>query len=368
MDNNKIFTARFFDGHSIQSVDAIVFILSKGLKIEYKIQDISYEINWPCVSLQVMEQPYRNKPALIGSKSMLGARLVIDNIENYKMVIQMISRQNIKHSHVYHPWRTMSLIIAAILLIFILPIWKIHTISTWVANILPYQWEQLFWENMVKPDFDQLMECNAPKGQKALNKLVKKLSQAGYLTHPLDVKVIFAPKTINAESLPGYHILIYSGLLKVINDPNAIAAIIAHEMGHSVYHHVIAQYLSKMGLSAFFEGLLELSSNNVAFDFLSLKYTRDFEIQADKYSLSILKQANISLTGFQNAMTQLEKLSGEFEGIEPYLVDHPTYKERLELVNEEAPPLTHSEPSLTPQEWKDLRAICDERKLIKFLD
>lgn len=366
--NDKTFTARFFDGHSIQAVDAIISIVPEGLKIEYKSESISYEIHWPSSSLQVMEQPYQQKPALIGSKSTLGARLVIDNIEDYKRVIQLIPRQNIKHSHVYHPWRTMSFIIVAILLIFILPIWKIHTVSTWIANILPYQWEELFWENMVKPDFDQLIECNAPKGQKALNKLVKKLSQAGQLKHPLDVKIIFAPKTINAESLPGYHILIYSGLLKTIDDPNAIAAIIAHEMGHSVYHHVIAQYLSKMGLSAFFEGLLELSSNNVAFDFLSLKYTRDFEIQADRYSIAILKQANISPMGFQNAMKQLEKLSGEFEGVEPYLVDHPTYKERLELVNEEPSLLTHPEPSLTPREWKDLRAICDKRKPIKFLD
>lgn len=368
MNEPRIFKARFFDGHSIREVDAIISLLPEGLKIQYESEGISYEIHWPSPSLQVMEQPYRQKPALIGSKSMLGARLVLNNIEDYSAVIQLIPRRNIKHSHVHHPWRTMTFIIAAILLLFILPIWKIHTVSTWVANILPYQWEQLFWKNMIRSDFDQLIECSAPKGNAALKKLVEKLSKAGNLQHPLDVKVIFAPETINAESLPGYHILIYSGLLKAINDPNAIAAIIAHEMGHSVYHHVIAQYLSKMGLSAFFEALLGLSRNNVAFDFLSLKYTRDFEIQADKYSIMILKQANISPAGFQNAMKQLEKLSGEFEGVEPYLVDHPTYKERLDLVNEEPNFPAHPEPSLTPQEWKALQSICDQQKPIKFLN
>lgn len=367
MDHNQIFSARFFDGHSIHAVDAIVTIAPEGLKIEYKQEGITYEIHWPAFSLQVMEQPYRQKPALIGSKSMLGARLVINNIQDYNIIVQLIPRRNIKHSHVHHPWRIMSLVIVAIAAIFILPIWKIHIISTWAARMIPYQWEQLFWKNMVEPDFTQLIECTDPKGQQALNKMVKKLSEAAHVKHPLDVKVIFSPETINAESLPGYHIFIYSGLLNEMNDPDTIAAIIAHEMAHSVYRHVLAQYLSKMGLNAFFEGAFELSPNNVAFDFLNLKYTRDYEIQADQYSIATLRQANISPEGFRRAMQKLEKLSGEFEGIEPYLVDHPTYKERLELVDQQAK-LTHPEPSLTPQEWKALRGICNQRKPIKFLD
>ncbi len=345
-------------------MEATVTLSPETLKITYEIQGAKYEIHWPPASLQVMERIYKNKPALIGSKSMLGARLVISDFKQYEEVIKLIPNKNIKLSHVHHPWRTMWIVIAMISIIIILPIWKIHIVSSWIVNMMPYQWEELFWKNMVEPSVSNLNECVAPKGVASLNKLVTRLSQAAQLKHPLQVKIINAPNVINAESFPGYHIFIYSGLLAV-DDPDALAAIIAHEMGHSVKQHVLAQYLSKAGLSALFEGIFGLSTNNVAFDFLNLKFIRDYEIQADQFSIKTLKTANIDTAGFRIAMEYLKKVGGEFIGIEPYLVDHPTYQERIELLKG-LPDKETKQPCLTPQEWKSLKSICNKTELIKF--
>lgn len=359
-----MYNARFFDGKHIQPAEAFVEIVPEGLKINYENNNIKYEIYWPNSSLQLMERLYKNKPALIGSKSMLGARLVIDKPEIYQTLLPLIPPQNIKLSHVHHPWRKAWLLAAAVVLLVIMPIWHFHTIALWVANIMPYSLEQKFWKNVVEPEFGNYVECTGPKGRAALNKVVDKLGKAANIKHKIDVRVINAPTTVNAESAPGFHIFIYSGLLNMDN-PDAVTAVIAHELGHSVYHHVVAKYISVLGMSAFFKAVLGLSANNVAFDFINLKYSRDYETQADIFAIDLLKAAEINPFGFQYAMEYLEKMSGEFQGIEPYLVDHPTHHERIDLItkNKNIPTLP---PSLTQQEWKDLKGICSETKPMKF--
>lgn len=360
----KIFTARFFDGNTIQAVDASVEILPEGLKISYEDKSVKYEINWPQTSLQLMERLYHNKPALIGNKHMLGARLVVNQRDTYEAILPLIPKKNIKLSHVHHPWRIAWMLALAAILIIVVPLWQFHTISMWIANAIPYRWEERFWNNVVKEEFTKYTECVSPKGRQALDKLVNKLSTTANIKQTVDVRVIDAPEIINAESTPAFHIFIYSGLLNM-NNPDAITAVIAHELGHSVNHHVIAKYISIMGMSAFFNAVLGLSANNVVFDFINLKYSRDYEKQCDLYAIHLLNQANINPQGFQFAMEYLEKLSGKFEGIEPYLVDHPPHQERIELMKH-SKDSGHSTPSLTPEEWNALKSICTETKPMVF--
>lgn len=363
MDNK--FLARFFDGHRMKPASVWVEILPEGLKITYEENDVKYEINWANSSLQLMERFYYNKPAVIGSKSMLGARLIIENEEIYNTILPLIPKRNIKLSHVHHPWRKTWLLVAAFLLVLIIPIWQVHRISMWIANGIPDQLEQQFWKNMLEPEFNNYVECVNPEGLKALNKMVDRLSAEIKPSTPFDIKIINAPDTVNAESLPGFHIFIYSGLLK-IDHPDAIAAVLAHEMGHSVYHHVIARFISIMGMTAFFNSVLGLSTHNVAFDFINLKYSRDYEIQADEFAIQTLKKAKINPIGFKFAMEYLALITGEFKGIEPYLVDHPPYKERLDLMKNNKNNEPAYTPSLTPKEWESLKNVCSETREIKF--
>lgn len=358
------FNARFFDGNTIQAVEAWVDVVPEGLKISYENKGVKFEINWPQDSLQLMERLYHHKPGVIGHKNMLGARLVITQAELYNAILPLISPKNIKLSHVHHPWRTAWLLVAGAILIIGIPLWQFHTLSMWIANVIPYRWEEKFWNNVVKEEFTKNTECVSPKGRQALDKMVSRLAQAANIKQKIDVRVINAPETVNAESSPAFHIFIYSGLLDM-NNPDAVAAVIAHELGHSVNHHVIAKYISIMGMAAFFNAVLTISANNVAFDFINLKYSRDYETQCDLYAIHLLNKAHINPQGFQFAMEYLEKLSGEVHGIEPYLVDHPPHQERIDLMKH-SHDAGQTTPSLTSDEWKALKSICTETKPMKF--
>src|SRR5215469_17374689 len=51
------------------------------------------------------------------------------------------------------------------------------------------------------------------------------------------VRVIDAPRIVNATSIPGGHIYIYSGLLDFVQSESELAAVLGHEIGHVVAGH-----------------------------------------------------------------------------------------------------------------------------------
>ncbi|MGD9593049.1 MAG: M48 family metallopeptidase [Candidatus Berkiella sp.] len=357
------FSARFFDGKSIQAKDALAEVLPDGLRLLIQNQQID-EIIWPHESLQLMERFAKDKPAILASKTMLGARLVVENEQAYQRIIAIVPAKNIKLSHVHHPWRFAWLLLLFAAMLIVTPLWHFPLVSLWIANLIPFSWEQEIWDNEVKQKFVGAPECVSPEGKKALDKLVENLAKHTNSKHKFDIRVIEAPNFVNAESTPGFHIFIYSGLFK-IGTPDGVAGVIAHEMGHSLKHHVIASFINEVGIKAFYNAVLNVSDKNIAFDFLNLKFRRDYELQADKIAIDLVSKANIDPIGFKQAMEYLAKDSGEYEGLEVYLVDHPPHKERITLINKKRKPKTY-EPSLTPSEWKSLKNICSETKPMKF--
>jgi Zn-dependent protease with chaperone function len=362
--DNKI-KARFFDGKKIQVSQAWVEVSSESLKISYDDNDIQQQVIWLQNDLQLLERLYQDKPAVFGCKLMQGARLVIENSADYEMIKPLVLPGNIKLSHVHHPWRITWLLIAAMVLVISLSISHSHMLALLAANIIPYSWEQKIWDNEIKPYMNNgSYECVNPAGKKALDKMIAKLNAQIHSKHEFDIRVINVPNFDNAESLPGFHIFIYSGLLKM-DSPDALAGIMAHEMGHSVKHHSIALFINLMGMKTLFQTILGLSDNSIALKFINLKYSRDYERQADNFSIDIMKKAQANPAGLRHSMEYLQKNGHDFEGIEAYLIDHPTYKERIDNIKSKEN-IKDPTPILTSDEWKALQSICDKKIPLKY--
>jgi Zn-dependent protease with chaperone function len=291
---------------------------------------------------------------------MLGARLVIENNADYELIKPLVHPRNVKLSHVHHPWRVTWMLIAAMILIMVLSISHSHMLSLLVANLIPYSWEEKIWNNEIKPYINQgSLECVNPDGKKALTKMIAKLEKHIPSKHKFDIRMIDSPNFDNAESLPGFHIYIYSGLLNM-DSADALAAVVAHEMGHSVKHHSIALAINLLGMRTLLKVLLGLPENGFAMQFINLKYSRDYERQADDFSIDLMKKANANPAGLRYSMEYFQKNTKDFEGFEAYLIDHPTYKERIDHIKENEN-VKNPEPILTDQEWKDLQSICNKK-------
>ncbi len=96
--------------------------------------------------------------------------------------------------------------------------------------------------------------CAAPQGAAALNKLVGEIEDATDLPNRPRPAVI-ASHIPNAFALPGSKIYVLSGLIARAKDPDELAGVIAHELGH-VAHRDGLRRLIQNGGSSFLVGLL----------------------------------------------------------------------------------------------------------------
>lgn len=163
-----------------------------------------------------------------------------------------------------------------------------------------------------------------------------------------DVKVFQADDTINAFALPGGHIGVYTGLLKVTQNAAQLAAVIGHEVGHVMANHANArlstQYATQAGLAltgALLGGDTSESRNIMgllgvgAQVGIILPFTRSQETEADKLGLRYMAQAGFDPQQSVDLWRNMEKAGGA----QPpeFLSTHPSHGSRIQTLQNDMP-------------------------------
>lgn len=195
-------------------------------------------------------------------------------------------------------------------------------------------------------------------GRAALDKLAHRLESAAALPSPLNVVVVRRSEA-NAIALPGAKIYLFEGLIDKAGNPDEVAGVLAHEIGHIAHRDGTRSVLQAGGLSFLFGmllgdfvggGAVVLAAKTV----LQSSYTRDVEAAADIYGTQLMIKAG----GNARALgTMLAKIGGATEPGMKILLDHPETKARVAAINKLAP-ARPSQPMLDAAEWQALKRIC----------
>lgn len=363
------FKARYFDGKTSQPLEASVEILSEGLQIS-SVTNPQETILWPAKDLQIMELPVENRPAVIGCKKYQGARLIIAERSPYLAIFTLVPNKNIKHASVAtHGWRNTGILLLVSILILIGLLWGIPYASPYLAKQIPADWDDTIGQYVAKNMVQDYEQCVSPQGLKALQKIVDKLSKKTPIQNVLDVKVVQSgQKEINAFAVPGNHIVIFDGLLQYADNPDEVAGVLAHEMGHVIKHHPTEGILRKVGIQLILAGAFGSNADYLS-ELLHLKYTRENEQQADNMAVILLNQANIDSKYLERFFEKLASESNvnqeEHAEIFQYFSDHPGLLERIQHIQENKIKI-NATPSLTPQEWNALKNICKKTAPLSF--
>lgn len=162
----------------------------------------------------------------------------------------------------------------------------------------------------------------------------------------------------NAFALPSGHIIFTDEMIAITRDDNELLAVLVHEIGHVVHRHgmrrlvqdsllsfaILAVTGDVSGVSELFLGLPVILTE--------LKYSREFEGEADRYALEYLRSNGIPPHHFADLMQRItssetssdDHISGESEGgtgkWTSYLSTHPATHERIKLFLETDRPKT----------------------------
>lgn len=228
----------------------------------------------------------------------------------------------------------------------------------WLAPHVPRSWERNLGTAIVGDFGDN--RCRDPNGQRALEALVERLEPGATKGDPPIRIAAIDFGLFNAAALPGGYIVVFKGAIQEIEDADALAGIVAHEIAHVRRRHVTEALLRELGIGAFirlFAG--DIGAN--AQQLVSLSYTRDNEAEADNDAIRMLRRARIS-------PKPTAELFGELAAEEPedplfsaeFLNSHPLTKGRASKFAAAAEAAASYSPSMSERDFAALKAMCED--------
>ena len=151
---------------------------------------------------------------------------------------------------------------------------------------------------------------------------------------------------INAFAAPAGHVFTFSGLIKVTDDVDELAAVLAHELGHVSARHLAdrIERSKKIGMATMagiLAGILAggkaagaLMTGSVAAGIQAeLGYSREDERQADQLGFKYGYSAGFDPGAMVSVLKKIQRESGYGTGeIPPYLLTHPGAPERMAAI------------------------------------
>lgn len=208
--------------------------------------------------------------------------------------------------------------------------------------------------------------CEDPAGKAAFTKLVNRLRDAADLDDDSMTAGVLPTSVPNAFALPGGKVFVLKGLLDKAENPDELAGILAHELGH-LKHHDNMRGLIYNGGTSFLIGLLfgdVTGSSAVIFASRTLveaSYSREAETAADTFAIEVMHKLGRSP---KPAFELMFRITGKEGGstLTTILASHPLTEDRLARMTREDRPAS-GPPLLTDKEWKALKGVCGSGKI-----
>ena len=186
--------------------------------------------------------------------------------------------------------------------------------------------------------------------------LVAAAKQRGELSPEMDDAFawqlfLLRDKSVNAFALPGGYFGVHLGLLALVDTPDELASVLAHELTHVTQRH-IARGMSRQNAQspwllagAILAVLAATRSTNASTDAVSqgalaasqaagiqsrLNFSRDMEREADRIGFTLMTPAGYAPAGFIGMFNKLAQAARfNDNGNFPYLRSHPLTTERI---------------------------------------
>ncbi|MBL19971.1 MAG: hypothetical protein CMC82_09180 [Flavobacteriaceae bacterium] len=137
---------------------------------------------------------------------------------------------------------------------------------------------------------------------------------------------------INAFTIPGGNIYVFSGLISFCDSPEQLAAVLAHEMGHVEKRHTVDRLAQEFGLSVLFSimtGGDTVLLSDLYQTLISSGFSRSNEKEADQFALNLLEDASISPKSIASFFRKLNRENLAYDDKIELVMTHPHNNSRI---------------------------------------
>lgn len=243
-----------------------------------------------------------------------------------------------------HSWRSV-LIVTASLLVFLVAgyLYLLPLAAKTIASVLPEELERsIGQQSLALLDTRIFSESKLPLQRRDAIQRRFALLVTGKPGTP-HYQILFRKSKIgaNAFALPSGKIVLTDEIVDLVQDDEAVMAILAHELGHLHERHLMRRIIqsSVMGaMATLLMGDVSAIAVNVPTVLLDLKYSREAEREADDYAIEMMRANGISLEKMVLVFEKLQQAaSGKDAGANEsgsYLSSHPSTAERIERIRQ----------------------------------
>ncbi|CAN7687448.1 M48 family metallopeptidase [Bradyrhizobium sp. LjRoot220] len=212
-------------------------------------------------------------------------------------------------------------------------------------------------DSQIKTLFDARV-CDNTAGEKAFAKLMTAIRESAGMDTSVQSSVL-SSAVPNAFALPGGRVYMFNGLLEKAENPDEIAGVLAHELGH-LKHRDSMRGLIRDGGTSFLVGLLfgDITGSGALIfasrTLVTSSHSREAEQDADSFSIDVMHRLGRPTKPMGELLVRITGKGGKGLSI---ISSHPMSEDRLARMTREDRPATKP-PLLTPVEWRALKSIC----------
>ncbi len=354
--------AHYFDGDA--PVAKPVQPQISGDALELKLEDGS-AIRWPLSEIrQVSDSAAKTNPMLKWVNDPL-ARLVLKDPKFLRDMPNLRRRSPPKGRGRLVAWAIAAVAAVAIQIGVLIPL-----LADNLAALIPAEGERVLGEatlGHIREALDEtglnpLEVCEAPEGSAALARLVENLSGKRDFRQDVSVSVL-NHEMVNAFALPGGFVVIFRGLIDAADEPDEVAAVLAHEIGHVISRDPTRHALRSAGSIGVLGLLFGDFAGGAAVLFLterliSAQYSQGAESGADEFAYGVLSEAGVNPGALGDMFENMRDKHGDSDGVTAHFLSHPTLSQRITAAHAVVDPDAEYVPSMTDEDWQALRSIC----------
>jgi predicted Zn-dependent protease len=357
-------TATYFDGDSSTHRSATLQRIDDRLVI--RLEGGMGDIEWPLQEVRLTEEVHPGQPARLRRLRQDNGRLVISDPGGIDQVLQLTRRLR-RGDYRRRAATKRAAFWVAMLILAVVGIWRgLPLAAEPIAAVVPVDWEEALGRSVQKQVlsyFGGSGTCRGAAGHRALRKLVDRLGASIRHRYVFRITVVDS-SLVNAAAAPGGYIIIFRGLIDKSDNPEALAGVLAHEIGHVIERHGTENIIKVLGLSAILSTMTGNTSGvvgestAVVTNLIAKGYSRDAEREADEIAIRILNSANIKGAGLVSFFQWVAKRQGGTSRLGNYLSTHPEPSERAENIRIKTKGTT---PAMSETEWQAVKKMCQKQ-------
>jgi len=298
------------------------------------------------------------------------ARLIVDDASLRHWIIA--TRPNLFKSDVHKGTgrkilvRSGMAIGAVVLMLFVI----LPAMANTLATLIPIEREVAFgktitaqMERMLGGERIGALRCEDAEGHAALDRMLTRLTETTPIDYDVEISV-FDHGMLNAFAAPGGQVVLLRGLIEQVDGPDALAAVLAHEIAHVESRDPTRGALRAAGSAGLLSmvlgdftggGLLVIVADHI----FNASYTREAEVAADAYAVNMLNAANVSTDGMVAFFRTLDEMDGDAESLPEYFSTHPHSGDRANRAAD-GQAHTHGHTQVVSDaDWLKIKAMCD---------